>query len=219
MDECSAFRGISQSTAFCGTTPGLGLRLILLLLLLRVTARPCDMRVEEAGGGGRSEVGLLGPDRANTSSSGTVSSVGKPLYGEEGVGECADLPDRTDPARELVLLFQCRVSLGPSSTSTLPSLQVLPPPLPKSLDCCVRSFDKPFDRVRGASEKSAISTGTFSFDSLFREIEGVRALARGEEDVGENGGGEMDAERAALEVRGETDVKRDKGSEGETGSV
>jgi len=83
----------------------------------------------------------------------------------------------------------------------------------------VRSFDKPFDRVRGASEKSAISTGTFSFDSLFREIEGVRALARGEEDVGENGGGEMDAERAALEVRGETDVKRDKGSEGETGSV
>ena len=80
MEECNVFLGISQSTAFVGTTPGDGFLLILLLLLGRVTGRPVAVIVDEAGGGGRcSEVGLPGSENVIASSSGTVGKVGRPL--------------------------------------------------------------------------------------------------------------------------------------------
>jgi hypothetical protein len=177
------------------------------------------VRVEDAGGGGgRSEIGLLGPEVINTSSSGTVSSVGSPLYGKAG-GEWAEWPERTDAGRELVLFFLFLIaSAGESSASTLPSLHVLPPPLPSSFDCGIDS-DRPFERVRGGSKESVISTGTFSLDSPCRVVEGVRTVPRGDGGVREEGGGDIEAERDALESRGETEVKCDKGFEGDTGSV
>lgn len=68
IDECRVLRGISQSTAFVGTAPGLGFLTILLLLLFLVTGLPCAVIVDAAGGGGRDGVpvnaglsGLPGP--------------------------------------------------------------------------------------------------------------------------------------------------------------
>ena len=51
------------------------------------------------------------------------------------------------------------------------------------------------------------------------EAEGVRTLARGDEDVREKGGGETEAERDDLDNRGDTDLNCDNGFEGDTGSV
>lgn len=53
MEEWNVFRGISQSTTFSGTLPGLGLRLMELLLLLRVTTgrELVPVSVDGAGGG------------------------------------------------------------------------------------------------------------------------------------------------------------------------
>lgn len=226
MDECSVLRGISQSTAFVGVTPGDGLRTILLLRRFRVTGLPCDVRVEVAGGGGRfdSLMGLPGSENVRASSSGTVGSVGRPLYGEEGESLCeewtGDFAERTDPGRDPALFLRVRTeSNTPSSRSTLPSRHVLPPPLPRSLLFVCASSERPLDRVRGwlRLESAIWSTGMFSLDSLERARLGVRGARRGEEvDRCEpGGGGEVDDARAGREGRGETDVYRDEMCEDE----
>ena len=76
MEECNDFRGISQSTTLVGVTPGLGFRLMLLLLRFRCSGRPVAVCVDAAGGGGF-EVDDTGESSA--SGSGMVGRVGSPL--------------------------------------------------------------------------------------------------------------------------------------------
>ena len=138
IEEWRVFLGISQSTAFVGVTPGLGLRLMLLLLLFRAMGRPLAVWVDAAGGGGRVTVDEVAEAASPSSSSGSgmVAKVGRPLYidegddGEEGEDGAGDLDDLTDLEEEYNLLIPLSDAL--SSTSTLPSLHVFPPPLPIS---------------------------------------------------------------------------------------
>lgn len=92
MEEWNVFRGISQSTTDLGVTPGLGLRLIELLLRFRATGLPSASTaivawepVLAAGGGGLLvpvRPGLWSGDEVTekpSSSSPMVGSVGRPL--------------------------------------------------------------------------------------------------------------------------------------------
>lgn len=80
---CRVLRGISQSTAFAGLTPGLNFRLILLLRLGLVNGRPSVPIAEDgAGGGGLKSFSDMG--ESVTAISGSWSSdidarVGRPL--------------------------------------------------------------------------------------------------------------------------------------------
>ena len=76
MEECNDLRGISQSTTFVGVTPGLGLRLILLLLRFLCKGRPVAVCVDAAGGGG---LDVVGTEESSASGSDIVGRVVNPL--------------------------------------------------------------------------------------------------------------------------------------------
>ena len=85
MDECNVLRGISQSTAFVGVTPGLGFRLILLLLFRGAGLSDLLANVDRAGGGG-----LLLLTSLNSSGSGMLGRVGSPSYAGSFVDALGD---------------------------------------------------------------------------------------------------------------------------------
>lgn len=92
MEEWNVFRGISQSTTFSGTLPGLGLRLMELLLLLRVTTgrELVPVSVDGAGGGCdcRCACVFVGVDNPSWVEEGELESYGGDAGREGMVSRC-----------------------------------------------------------------------------------------------------------------------------------
>ena len=195
MDECSAFRGISQSTTFVGFTPGLGFLLILLDLLILVPGLPplaVFARVADGAGGG----GLLLLDAAEGDSgapgSGIVANVGSPSY----VG---------------VVLLGRADGFNPSGSSSDPSRHVRCfPPLTISFS----SDSLPFALLDVPtypsiwSDRKAEAGSTFSFASVDVDL-CFRVVRRGEERDWIGWG-----EKRRLRARSETSGRRRYGNAG-----